>query len=82
MGILTTTTMLIKIKVQPNAKKNEICGTLADGTIKVKITAPALEGKANAKLIEFLSGEYGLPKTQITITKGAKSNIKTIKISQ
>ncbi|OGH85395.1 MAG: YggU family protein [Candidatus Magasanikbacteria bacterium RIFOXYB2_FULL_38_10] len=81
-GNLANMTMLIKIKVQPNAKKNEICGTLADGILKIKITAPALEGKANAKLIEFLSGEYGVSKSQIEITKGAKSNIKTIKISR
>ena len=74
--------MLIKVKIQANAKKNEICGTLADGTIKIKITAPRVEGKANTKLIEFLSGEYGVPKSQIEIVKGLKSTIKQIKISQ
>ncbi|MCX6778762.1 MAG: DUF167 domain-containing protein [Candidatus Magasanikbacteria bacterium] len=50
--------------------------------MKIKITAPAVEGKANAKLIEFLSGEYGVSKSQIEIIKGLKSNIKQIKISQ
>ena len=74
--------MIIKVKIQAGAKKNEICGELADGTTKIKITAPAVDGKANAKLIEFLSGEYGVSKSQIEIIKGIKSSIKQIKISQ
>lgn len=74
--------MIIKVKIQPNAKKNEICGELPDGTTKIKIAAPATEGRANTKLIEFLSGEYGVPKSQIEIIKGQKSHLKQIKISR
>lgn len=80
--MIIPTAMLIKVKIQAHAKKNEIIGTLADGTIKIKITAPAVEGKANAKLLEFLSAEYGVARSQIEIVKGLKSNLKQIKISR
>ncbi len=74
--------MLIKVKIQANAKKDKICGALPDGTIKIKIAAPAVDGKANAKLMEFLSGEYDVAKSQIEIVKGLKNTLKQIKISQ
>lgn len=72
--------MLLKLKIQAGAKKNEICGDQIDGAVKVKIAAPAIEGKANAKLLEFLSGEYGVPQSQIRIVKGLKSREKIVKI--
>lgn len=64
----------IEIKVIPNAKKNEF----KNG--KVYLTAPAVEGKANKALIEFLAEHFDVKKSQITIMKGLKSRTKIIRI--
>lgn len=76
----TTTTMIIKIKLQPRAKKNEIVETLSDGTIKIKLVTPPIEGRANIALIEFLAEHYHVPKSSISIIQGQTNRNKTIKI--
>ena len=72
---------IIKIRVSPNASKSEITEILADGTIKIKLKAPPIDGKANNELIKFLSKEWEIPKTNITITKGKTSKNKIILIN-
>ncbi len=52
----------------------------ADGTIKVKIRAQPIEGKANKYLIEFLSQKLGLPQSKITLLKGETNSFKTVEI--
>lgn len=69
--------ILIKIKISPNAKKNEIIKT--DTETKIKITAQPIDGKANKCLIEFLSKHFKIPKTSIQIVKGETSKEKTIR---
>ena len=69
----------IKLRISPNASKNEIIKN-EDGTIKVKITAQPVEGKANKALIEFLSKEFKIPKTSIEIVRGDSSKDKTLLI--
>ena len=69
--------MIIDIKVIPGAKKNRV---LEEGgrIVKVYLTAPPVEGKANEALIEFLAGHFGIRKSQIEIIKGLKSRNKVI----
>ncbi|MFH1540967.1 MAG: DUF167 domain-containing protein [Elusimicrobiota bacterium] len=70
--------MIIEIKVITNAKKNEI---KRDGNkYKVYITAPAVDGKANKKLIEFLAEYFKLKKSDIFIKRGEKSHYKIIQM--
>ena len=71
---------ILKIHLQPNAKRNEICGIYDDEYIKIAITTPPIDGKANETLIKFLSKELKIPKSNITITKGLTSRNKTIEI--
>lgn len=71
--------MKLEIKVVPQAKRNM---TKTDqGILKVYLTAPAVDGKANKALIAFLSDHYGVKKNQIEIIKGLKSRDKTININ-
>jgi hypothetical protein len=70
---------LIKVYLQPKSSKNEIVGSYRDG-IKVKVTAPPIEGKANEALIRFLAKEFGIPISRIEIIKGQHSREKTLKI--
>ncbi len=72
--------ILLKVYLQPKSSKNEVAGPYRDG-IKVKVTAPPVEGKANEALIRFLAKEYGIPPSCIEIIKGLHSREKTLKIS-
>jgi uncharacterized protein len=71
--------MRIDIKVIPNAKKNIIKEDAVP--LKVYLSAPAVDGKANAALVDFLAEHYGVRKSQVSIIKGLKTRLKTINIS-
>ncbi len=66
------------IKVVANSKVNLI--DFCDEYIKIKITARAVEGKANKAIIEFLSSQLSIPKSKIVIAHGEKSSLKTIQV--
>jgi uncharacterized protein len=70
---------LIKVYLQPKSSKNEIVGPYRDG-IKVRVTAPPVEGKANEALLRFLAKEFGVPSSCIEIIKGHHSREKTLRI--
>jgi len=72
--------IILKIYLQPKSSKNEIVGPYRDG-IKVKVTAPPIEGKANESLIRFLAKEFGIPPSSIEILKGLHAREKTLRIS-
>ena len=63
----------------PNAKRSEVVGPHGDA-IKLKIAAPAVEGKANEELIEFLAEKLGLPHRAVTLLSGEKSRDKVVEI--
>ncbi len=68
---------LLNLRISPNASKNEIVKN-DDGSVKVKITAQPVDGKANKALVEFLSKTFKIPKTSIEIVKGETSKDKTV----
>ncbi len=70
--------LIIKLKISPNASKNEIIKT--EEGVKVKITAQPIDGKANKALIEFLSKHFKIPKSSIEILRGETSKEKTLLI--
>ena len=71
---------LLKVYLQPKSSKNEVVGPYRDG-IKVKVTAPPTEGKANEALIRLLAKEFRVSPPCIEILKGRRSREKTLKIS-
>ncbi|MCX6745782.1 MAG: DUF167 domain-containing protein [Candidatus Parcubacteria bacterium] len=70
---------VLSVKVIPNSKINKIIEE-KDGFLKIKLTAPAHEGKANKSLIIFLSLELKIAKSKIKIVAGEKSREKTISL--
>lgn len=70
--------MILNIKVIPNAKRNAI--TEESGRYKVHLTAPAVEGKANKALIDFLADHFGVKKNKVRIIRGDKSREKVVEI--
>jgi len=72
--------LTIKIYLQPKASRNEIVGPYRDG-MKVKVTAPPVEGKANEELLRFLAKEWRISLSHIEIIRGHRSREKTLRIS-
>lgn len=70
--------IIFHLRISPNASKNEIIKT--EEGIKVKITAQPIDGKANKALIEFLSKQFKIAKSNFEILKGETSKDKTILI--
>ncbi|MBN2502850.1 MAG: YggU family protein [Anaerolineales bacterium] len=70
----------LAIRVTPRASKNEIVEVLSDQTIKVRLTAPPVEGKANEALVEFLAEVLGVPKSKIEIVAGMNGRDKLVSI--
>src|SRR5512142_1147161 len=69
----------LALKVIPNAPRDEVAGWLG-AALKVKIHAPALDGRANAALTEFLAGRLGLPRRAVTLLRGDRSHQKVVRI--
>lgn len=69
----------IKIRVIPNAKQSEIVG-LENGAWKIRLKAPAIEGKANDELVRFLAETCKCSKSEISIVKGMGSREKMVEI--
>jgi uncharacterized protein YggU (UPF0235/DUF167 family) len=60
----------LRVKVIPRSKKNEVSGELADGTLKVHVTAPPEKGKANEQVCAVLAAHYRVPVRSVTIVPG------------
>jgi len=69
---------IVKIKVVPNARKNEVLGE--EGRLKVYVTSPPAGGKANKAVVELLAEFFGRKKGDIKIIKGEKSREKIVEI--
>jgi uncharacterized protein (TIGR00251 family) len=70
---------LLAIKAIPNAPRNEITGWLGDA-LKVKVHAPAVEGKANEALCDFLADTLQVPRRAVTVVRGNTSRQKMVRI--
>jgi uncharacterized protein len=67
------------IKVHPRAKENAITGEL-DGALKLSLTAPPIDGKANDACIEFFAKLLKVPRSSVTIASGQTSRNKVIRV--
>lgn len=70
----------LELKTIPNAPRDEIAGWLGDA-LKVKVHAPALEGRANDALLEFLADKFGVHRRAVTLVRGDKSRHKVVRIA-
>lgn len=69
----------LDLKIVPNAPRNEVAGWLGEA-LKIKVHAPALEGRANDELCEFLADQLKLPRRAVTLLRGEKSRQKTVRL--
>ena len=69
------------VKVHPRAKKNAITGELGDA-LKLALTAPPVEGRANEACIEFFANLLKVPRSSVTIASGETSRNKVIRVAE
>jgi hypothetical protein len=67
------------IRIHPRAKKNAITGEVGDA-LKVSLTAPPIDGRANEGCIEFFAKFLKVPRTSVTIASGQSSRNKVIRV--
>ncbi len=71
--------IVIEVKVEPRSSKKGITGVM-DNVLKVKLTAPPVEGEANEQLVEVISDATGVRKSNIRIVRGHSSKRKVVEI--
>ena len=76
----TATGISFQVKVHPRGKKNGITGTLGEA-LKLSLTAPPAEGRANEACIAFFARLLKVPRSSITIASGRSSRLKVIRIT-
>ena len=70
----------LSIRIQPRASKNEIVA-MANGGLKIRLTAPPVDGAANEALVKFLAETLSIPKSHVEIVSGHTSRAKIVRIS-
>lgn len=68
--------LLLSLRVQPRASRDEIVGPHGNEALKVRITAPPVEGKANEHLIRFLAKSFGVTRRQVALLGGESGRNK------
>ena len=76
----TATGVRVSIRVQPRASSNAIVGVHGDA-MKVRLTAPPVDGAANEALVSLLAGTFGIPPRDITIVAGSSSRSKVVELA-
>ena len=76
----TATGISFQVKVHPRAKRDAIAGALGDA-LKLSLTAPPVEGRANEACIQFFARLLKVPRSSITIASGQSSRLKVIRIA-
>jgi uncharacterized protein (TIGR00251 family) len=71
--------VILSVRVIPRAGRSGLAGT-RDGALLVRLTAPPVEGAANAELIEVLSRALGVPKRAVSIESGERGRLKRVRV--
>ncbi len=73
--------LVLRIRLQPRASRDEITA-IRQGRLCIRITAPPVDGKANAHLLRYLAREFGVSRRAVTLLSGASSRDKRVSILQ
>ncbi len=72
-------TVVFSVRLQPRASRDEVVGEV-QGALKIRVQAPAVDGRANEGLIDLLAQLLKLPKSAVRILSGDRSRIKRVEI--
>jgi hypothetical protein len=70
----------INVRLQPRASRDELLGWNEEGTLRVRVKAPPVDGAANAALIQLLAKRLGVAKNRVTLIAGATARNKVVEI--
>jgi uncharacterized protein (TIGR00251 family) len=73
------TVLTLDLQVQPGAARDEWVGPHGD-RLKVRISAPAVDGRANRHLIDYLAETFAVPRSRVTLLRGETGRAKTVRI--
>lgn len=73
-------TLVLRCRVQPNARHDGFVGACGE-RLRLALAAPPVDGKANARAIAFLATAFGVPKSRVTLVRGARGHDKVFAIS-
>jgi uncharacterized protein len=76
----SSTRFTFTVKVHPRAKRNAVMGTVG-GIVKLSLTTPPVEGRANQACVEFFATLFAVPRSSVTIAAGEKSRTKVIRVA-
>lgn len=68
-----------QVRLQPRARRNEVAG-LFQRAVKIRLTSPPVDNRANRQLEKFLASMLGLSRTSVKIVSGEKSRLKTVAV--
>jgi len=71
--------IVFEVRIQPKSAKNEIKGLIGHA-LKVKVTSPPIEGRANKACIDLIAKEFSVRRSHVEIIRGHKSRTKTVRI--
>ena len=76
----TTTGVLLRLRVQPRASREEVAGVTAD-TIRLRLMAPPVDGAANEALIRFLAASLNVPRSAVELVSGRTGRTKLVAVT-
>lgn len=71
--------LVVHVRVQPRASRNQLDGVVGD-RLRLRLTAPPVEGEANKACVAFLADLFGVPKSQVTLVAGEKAREKSLHV--
>jgi uncharacterized protein YggU (UPF0235/DUF167 family) len=72
--------MTLRVKVIPRRPRTEFAGTMADGTLKIRLAAVPEKGQATEALCAFLAAHYGVSRDRVTVISGQTSALKLVRV--
>lgn len=73
--------LLLAVRVQPRASRDELVGPLGD-ELKIRLTAPPVDGKANTHLVKVLAKAFGVPRNAVILLSGDTGRSKRLRIEK
>lgn len=73
------TDWVLELRVQPRASRTEFAGVHGD-RLRLRLNAPPVDGKANAALVEFIAGAFGVPRARVVLEQGETSRDKRVRV--
>ena len=71
---------LLDLRIQPGARRSEVVGPLGTA-LKIRVAAPADDGRANAELVRMVAERLGVPRRDVRIVRGGSNRDKTVEVT-